>query len=208
MMRILVAEDDAFSRKALSGVLQRLGYDVLAVENGDEAWSAFCGPDYPRIGILDWMMPGLTGIELCRRVRTMPEIQSIYLILLTSRSGTEDIVEGLEAGANDGITKPFDENELLARVRVGERVLDLEQQLHNRVAELEAAAAHIKCLQGILPICMFCHRIRDDEELWRRIEEYLMQNSDVQLSHGLCPQCFEKNYPDLYAKSQEEASSN
>ncbi|HRK35093.1 MAG TPA: response regulator, partial [Candidatus Hydrogenedentes bacterium] len=103
---------------------------------------------------------------------------------------------------------PFDEKELLARVRVGERVIDLEQQLRNRVEELEAAAAHIKRLQGILPICMFCHRIRDDEELWRRIEDYLMQNADVQLSHGLCPECFQKNYPDLYAKSQEEASAN
>ncbi|HRI89322.1 MAG TPA: response regulator transcription factor [Candidatus Hydrogenedentes bacterium] len=207
-MRILVAEDDAFSRKALEAVLNRLGYDVLAVNDGVAAWEALQAKDSPKIGILDWMMPGMTGTEVCQRARENAGTESKYLILLTSRSGKEDIVEGLTAGANDYVTKPFDEKELLARVRVGERVIDLEQQLRNRVEELEAAAAHIKRLQGILPICMFCHRIRDDEELWRRIEDYLMQNADVQLSHGLCPECFQKNYPDLYAKSQEEASAN
>lgn len=207
-MRILVADDDNSSRLSLAAVLKRLGHDVVPVADGDAAWSALQSADSPRLAILDWMMPGLSGVEVCRRVRKNALTESKYLILLTARSEKGDIVEGLEAGANDYVTKPFDEGELVARVRVGERVIDLEQQLRNRVAELEDAMAHIKFLQGILPICMFCHRIRDDEESWRRIEDYLSEHADVQLSHGLCPQCFEKHYPELYRKSRGEAASN
>ncbi len=173
-MRILVAEDDKSSRLSLAAVLKRLGHDVTSVVDGNEAWNALQTPDAPMLAILDWMMPGLTGVEVCQRARGNPATASKYLILLTSRSEKEEIVEGLESGANDYVTKPFDEGELAARVGVGERVIDLEQQVRNRVTELEEAMAHIKFLQGILPICMFCHRIRDDEELWRRIEDYLM----------------------------------
>ena len=207
-MRILVAEDDNSSRLSLAAVLKRLGHDVTSVADGEQAWNALQAPDAPMLAILDWMMPVLTGVEVCRRARGNPATASKYLILLTSRSEKEDIVEGLDSGANDYVIKPFDERELAARVGVGERVIDLEQQLRNRVTELEEAMAHIKFLQGILPICMFCHRIRDDEESWRRIEDYLVEHADVQLSHGLCPQCFEKNYPELYLKSQDEAATN
>jgi len=207
-MRILVADDDTTSRLAVTAVLRRLGHEVIGAADGEAAWAALQTEDAPNLAILDWMMPGLTGVEVCRRVRGAVDHASRYLILLTSRSGKEDVIEGLDAGANDYVTKPFDEGELIARVRVGERVIDLEQQLRNRVVELEDAMAHIKFLQGILPICMFCHRIRDDEESWRRIEDYLQERADVQLSHGLCPQCFEKHYPELYHKSQGEAASN
>jgi DNA-binding response OmpR family regulator len=207
-MRILIAEDDASSRLALSAVLKRLGYEVVAVGDGEAAWAALQVADAPKIAVLDWEMPGLTGVEVCQRARAAAGNGNKYLILLTSRAEKREIVEGLEAGANDYITKPFDEGELMARVRVGERIIDLEQQLRNRVTELEEALAHIKFLQGILPICMFCHRIRDDEESWRRIEDYLMEHADVQLSHGLCPVCFEKHYPELYRKAKEESASN
>ena len=154
-MRILVADDDATSRLSLTAVLKRLGHEVSAAADGDEAWRLLQQPESPKLAILDWMMPGLTGVEVCRLTRTELESGTKYLILLTSRSDKQDVVEGLEAGANDYVTKPFDEGELIARVRVGERVIDLEQQLRNRVAELEDAMAHIKFLQGILPICMF-----------------------------------------------------
>ena len=207
-MRILVAEDDNSTRIALLAVLKRLGHDVVSAVDGEEAWRKLEQPDSPKIAIMDWMMPGLTGVEVCQRVRSATGNGSKYLILLTSRSEKHEIVEGLEAGANDYITKPFDEGELIARVRVGERVIDLEQQLRNRVTELEVAMAHIKFLQGILPICMFCHRIRDDEESWRRIEDYLEEHADVQLSHGLCPQCFEKHYPEQFHKAEQERSTN
>lgn len=207
-MRILVAEDDAASRIALMAILKRLGHDVIAAVDGDEAWELLQKSDSPRLAVLDWMMPGLTGVEVCERVRNTIGVGSKYIILLTARADKGDVVEGLDAGANDYVTKPFDEGELIARIRVGERVIDLEHQLRNRVSELEDAMAHIKMLQGILPICMFCHRIRDDEESWRKIEDYLSEHTDVQLSHGLCPHCFEQHYPELYYKSRGEAASN
>ncbi|NUM54125.1 MAG: response regulator transcription factor [Candidatus Hydrogenedentes bacterium] len=207
-MRILVADDDNTSRIALTAVLKRLGHDVTSAADGDEAWAVLQKPDSPKLAVLDWMMPGLTGVQVCENVRKAIGISSKYLILLTARADKGDIIEGLDSGANDYVTKPFDEGELVARIRVGERVLDLEQQLRNRVTELEEAMEHIKFLQGILPICMFCHRIRDDEESWRRIEDYLSEHTDVQLSHGLCPSCFEKHYPELYHKSRGEAASN
>ncbi len=207
-MRILVAEDDNSTRIALTAVLRRLGHQVTGVTTGEEAWDILQKDDSPKLAILDWMMPGLTGVEVCQRARETFGSGSKYIILLTSRSEKVDVIEGLQAGANDYVTKPFDEGELMARVGVGERIIDLEQQLRNRVAELEQAMAHIKFLQGILPICMFCRRIRDDEESWRRIEDYLAEHADVQLSHGLCPQCFEKHYPELYYKSRSEGASN
>ena len=203
-MQILVAEDDSVSRQMLKVLLGRLGYDVVAVKDGNEAWEMLQHSNSPDLAILDWIMPGLDGIDVCKKARANPDTARKYLILLTAKSEKDDIVTGLGAGANDYVTKPFDEKELLARVRVGERVIHLENQLQNRVDELEHAMAHIKRLQGILPICMFCHRIRDDEESWQRIEQYIMENSDAQISHGLCPDCFEKHYPDLYQKSREE----
>ena len=106
----------------------------------------------------------------------------------------EDIVAGLEAGANDHITKPFDRDELKARVRVGQRVIELQSALADRVRELEEAMSHIRTLQGILPICMHCHRIRNDQESWERIESYIQEHSEAQFSHGLCPECLEKYY--------------
>ena len=203
-MQILVAEDDSVSRQMLTVLLGRLGYEVLAVQDGNEAWATLQQKDAPDLAILDWIMPGHDGIDVCRLARETPETSRKYLILLTAKSEKDDIVTGLNAGANDYVTKPFDEKELLARVRVGERMIHLENQLQNRVDELEHAMAHIKTLQGILPICMFCHRIRHDEESWQRIEKYIMENSDAQISHGLCPDCFEQHYPDLYQKSLEE----
>lgn len=202
-MQILVADDDGVSRQMLSIFLTRLGYDVLAVNDGDAAWATLQTKDAPDLAILDWIMPGHDGIDVCKLARANAATARKYLILLTAKSEKDDIVTGLNAGANDYVTKPFDEKELLARVRVGERMIQLENQLQNRVHELEHAMAHIKRLQGILPICMFCHRIRDDEESWQRIEQYIMENSDAQISHGLCPDCFEKHYPDLYEKSLE-----
>jgi DNA-binding response OmpR family regulator len=168
---------------------------VEAVSDGAAAWERVQVDPGIRILVLDWMMPELDGIELCRRVSAMQTPTRPYVILLTARTGTQDIVAGLEAGAHDYIKKPFDRQELMARIHVGKRVAELESALVARVEELQNAISHIKHLQGILPICMHCHRIRDDHESWQRIETYLMDHADVQLSHGLCPDCFRKHYP-------------
>jgi two-component system, cell cycle response regulator len=136
-MRILIADDDATSRLILTGVLKKFGHDVVATVDGTEAWECLRRPDAPTLAILDWMMPGLAGVDVVRRVRSLGSDEPPYLILLTSMSEKADIVAGLEAGADDYLSKPFDPGELRARVDVGRRVTELQSKLreaHDAVA--------------------------------------------------------------------------
>ena len=127
-MRVLVAEDEPVSGRLLEETLSKWGYEVLACSDGSQAWEVLRGEDPPEVAVLDWMMPGVDGPELCRRVRRSPDPTATYLILLTARGRTDDIVEGLDAGADDYINKPFNRQELRARVRVGHRLVELQRQ--------------------------------------------------------------------------------
>jgi len=191
-MRVLIAEDDRVSRRLLEARLLKDGHKVILVEDGEGAWRALQEDRAIPLAILDWNMPGLTGPEICRRVRHSKTDQPPYLILLTSRDTREDIVAGLEAGANDYVTKPFDFDELRARVQVGERVVQLQRTLANRVRELEKALANVKMLQGLLPICLYCKKIRDDQNYWQQLDKYVAEHSEARFSHGICPDCYQK----------------
>ena len=193
-MKVLIAEDDVTSRMMLKAILTKWGYEVVETSDGDEAWQVLQREDTPRLAILDWIMPGMSGDELCRKVRQLSPLRPIYIILLTVRRDKADVIAGLEAGANDYVRKPFDREELRARVRVGERVVRLEATLFKRIRELQDAMAHIKKLQGILPICTYCHRIRTDTESWERLEKYISEHSDAEFTHGICPKCLEKHF--------------
>jgi len=135
-------------------------------------------------------MPGMDGIEICRQIRLRPQTQPVYIILLSARSGQEDKIHGLEAGADDYITKPFDRDELRARVQVGIRVLELQSALAHRVRQLEEALSRVKQLQGLLPICSYCKKIRNDRNYWQQVEGYISERSEAQFSHGICPECY------------------
>lgn len=128
-MKVLVAEDDVTSRKLLGRVLEAWGYEVTPAGDGSQAWEALAGPDSPPLAILDWEMPELDGVELCRLVRAVETPSPPYIILLTARTAKEDIVTGLDAGADDFLTKPFHREELRARVEVGRRFVELNQEL-------------------------------------------------------------------------------
>jgi sigma-B regulation protein RsbU (phosphoserine phosphatase) len=190
-MRILIAEDDLVSRKMLEATLTRWGYEVLVTCDGQAALQALTGPDAPRVAILDWMMPSLDGVDVCRRVREGGVAQPPYVILLTAKGNKEDIVSGLEAGADDYIIKPFDREELRARLQAGLRIITLQNQLAARVRELEEAIARIRTLQGLLPICSYCKRVRNDGDYWQQVESYISDHSDARFSHGICPDCYE-----------------
>ena len=190
-MKVLIAEDDPISRLMLQGMLTDWGYEVQAVENGTEAWSVLQRDDAPRLAILDWIMPGLDGVEVCRRVRDRLATVPIYLLLLTSRDAKADIAAGLAAGSNDYLSKPYDRDELRARVQVGCSTVTLQQNLADQVRKLEEALAQVRQLQGLLPICSYCKNIRDDEDYWQRVEDYLTSRADVRFSHGICPKCWE-----------------
>jgi len=191
-LTILVADDDPVSRRIVTGMLRKAGYPVIQAEDGAQAWALLQQADGPHLAVLDWMMPGLDGPEVCRRVREVPTDTPAYLILLTSRGGAADIVEGLKAGANDHVTKPPDEGELLARVMVGARVVHLQQTLADRVARLEEALQNVQQLQGLLPICSYCKRIRDDRNYWQQVESYITRHTEVEFSHSCCPDCYER----------------
>jgi len=128
-LKILIADDDAVSRWLLQRTLERAGYEVTAVENGRLALEHLCRADGPRLALLDWLMPGLDGLEVCRELRTHVENSYVYLVLLTSRDSRQDVVAGLESGADDYLVKPFDAEELKARLRSGQRIVDLQDRL-------------------------------------------------------------------------------
>jgi sigma-B regulation protein RsbU (phosphoserine phosphatase) len=200
LVKILIAEDDVLARRTLQVPLTRWGYQVVIATDGTEALRVLESSNAPKLAILDWMMPGLDGVEVCRRVRENPRALPAYLILLTARGASEDVIQGLDAGANDYVTKPFDRDELRARVKVGVRVVELQTSLADRVSELERALAGVKQLQGLLPICCYCKKIRDDRNYWQQVEGYISDHSEAQFSHGVCPACYEEHVRPELAK--------
>ena len=142
-MRILVAEDDPVSRRILEATLARWGHDPVVVKDGAEAWRVMQGSSAPTLAILDWMMPGMDGLEVCTKVRERGDARPAYIIFLTAKGSRSDRVAGLQAGADDYILKPFDAEELRARVQVGMRVLKLQQSLLERVDDLQAALRRV-----------------------------------------------------------------
>lgn len=134
-MRILIAEDEPVSRRLLQSYLQKWGHEVVVTTNGLEAWQMFEQDEFPLV-ITDWMMPEMDGVDLIRRIRQSERSFHVYILLLTARSQKEDVVEGMESGADDFVTKPFDRDELRVRLRVGERVSALERKLAEQTQEL------------------------------------------------------------------------
>lgn len=190
-MDILIAEDDTHTRRMLELTLQQWGHRVRATADGESAYALLSRDDSPPLAILDWMMPKLDGLTLCRRLRQDPANHSLYIILLTACIESEDIVDGLDSGADDYITKPFGSEELRARINAGVRLVSAQQRLSERVAQLEEASRHIKQLQGLLAICSYCKSIRNERDDWQRVEQYIIEHSDAHFSHGICPKCFE-----------------
>lgn len=148
-MRILVAEDEITFRHMLKTFLTKWGYQVVVVSDGLEAWKILQEEDRPRLAILDWMMPSMDGVEICRAIRERKSGPYLYLLLLTSRDQKQDVVEGIEAGADDYLIKPFDPRELRARIHAGERIIELEDRLIRAQEALRELATH-DSLTGLL----------------------------------------------------------
>lgn len=191
-MRVLIAEDDAVSRHLLEATLGKWGYEVVVTTDGLQALEVLSRADAPSLAILDWMMPGLDGAQVCLKARELAGERLLYMILLTAKGRKEDIVEGLTAGADDYVIKPFDRSELKARISAGERILRLQAELASRVKELELALTNVKLLQGLLPICCYCKKIRDDKNYWQQVDTYVADHSEAQFTHGICPDCRDK----------------
>jgi phosphoserine phosphatase RsbU/P len=194
-MRILIAEDDLSTRTLLSALLKKFNHEIVATENGAEAWQVMQQPYAPKLAIIDWMMPEIDGLEVVRRIRGLRTDLSPYLIMLTTKGEKTDIATGLDAGANDYLVKPFDASELRARVEVGCRMIAMQNALAAKIEELCQALAQIKTLSGILPICANCKKIRDDHGYWKQVETYVREHSEATFSHSICPECMKELYP-------------
>jgi DNA-binding response OmpR family regulator len=195
---VLIADDDAALRYGLQVQLARWGYEPVVCEDGAQARAVLEAPDPPLLAILDWGMPGADGVSLCRDIRANPALHSMYVILLTAHDTRDEIVEGLHGGADEYITKPFDWGVLRARIQIGVRIVALQQNLEQRVRELQNALDMVKQLSGLLPICSYCKRIRKEGgDYWQHLETYLSEHSEAEFSHSVCPDCLERAKRDL-----------
>ncbi|MCD6362290.1 MAG: response regulator [Armatimonadetes bacterium] len=191
-MRILCVDDDPATRALLKRALEAAGYEVIPATGGDEAiriWEE----QRPQIVITDWVMPGADGEQLCRHIRAAHDERYTYIIMLTVKELQEDVLAGLRAGADDYIKKPFDRHELVQRVKAGHRIIRLETTLAEKIGELREALGRVRTLEGILPTCSYCGKIRDEDGNWHTLESYIRHTTLAEFSHGYCPECAAKH---------------
>ena len=201
--QVLIAEDGRATAMLLETLVTQWGYKAIVVSDGVKALDILKSPDGPRLALLDWEMPGLDGPDVCRCLRGLAS-RYVFIVLLTAKTQPEDIVAGLDAGADDFVSKPFDEAELRCRLRTGQRIIDLEAGLALKVSELEKALNQVNTLEGMIPICMYCKSIRNTDQLWQQAERYIEQHSAARFSHGICDKCFSERYPDEPGKPPQE----
>jgi phosphoserine phosphatase RsbU/P len=185
-VKLLIAEDDTFFRRLLEQTLVPQ-YEVISAHDGVEAWTVLRQPDAPQLAILDWIMPGLSGPQVCQNLRQSPAASSTYLIILTAKNSPADVAAGLRLGADDYVTKPFTPEVLRARVRTGERVVNLYNELHARDLLLQQVEAREKRLRLLMPFCPGCGQLRLDDAYWRHVEDYIHHLPAAPI--GTCPSC-------------------
>lgn len=195
--KVLIVDDDKINIDILVGLL-KAKYRTIIAMNGDQALKRLSTQSPPDLILLDIIMPGMDGYEVCKKIKSNPDTKDIPIIFLTAKSTTEDTVIGFRAGAVDFITKPFKPEELLIRINT-------HIQLRRAVVDLENALKEIKTLRGILPICCNCKKIRDDKGYWRQLEEYIHAHSEAEFSHSLCQTCVQELYPELDLNREDNA---
>lgn len=186
---ILIVDDERQNIKVLNEFL-RDTYKIMAAKNGAQALKAAQGNIVPDLILLDIMMPGIDGYDVCKKLKANEKTKHIPVIFVTAVTETQDAARGFQAGAVDFIEKPLDP--VMAKARV-----DLHIKLHKTMADLKEALSQVKKLSGLLPICMYCKKIRDDTGYWNQIEAYIDTHSEAQFSHSICNECAEKHYPGM-----------
>ena len=175
---ILIAEDDPVSARILEAALLKFGYQPVIARHGLEAWERF-NEEPVRLIVSDWMMPRLDGLAFCEKVRTRPQTPYTYFILLTAnQTSAENHELASAAGVDDFLTKPLDREAIRTRLRVAERILKY--------------TAEIRQLQEMIPICTYCHKVRDTHDYWDKVESYIQKETGSRFSHGACPECYDK----------------
>jgi DNA-binding response OmpR family regulator len=177
-MKVLAVEDDPVARAILRRTLERLGHEVVEAKDGEEAWVAWLR-EKPRVAVSDWQMPRLDGLGLCKRFRAQEGRDYVYFILLTATNDSaHNRRAAAEAGVDDFLTKPIELSRLWARLRVAERILKYTTQVHR--------------LEEMMPMCSYCKKIRDDQNYWQQIESYINERTGTEISHSVCPECYQR----------------
>ncbi|MBN2282185.1 MAG: response regulator [Candidatus Marinimicrobia bacterium] len=199
---ILMVDDVPKNLQVLGNILNKEGYKISAALNGEQALKILENAK-PDLILLDVMMPGLSGFDVIKEIQKNEELAEIPVIFLTAKTEKEDVIQGIELGAVDYVTKPFNSIELLARVRNHLELKLSKDRLKKMNAELQKALREIKTLKGLVPICANCKKIRDDDGFWQEVEHYVAAHTEADFSHGICPDCMKELYPEVYEKMKE-----
>jgi CheY-like chemotaxis protein len=194
--QILAVDDTPANLQILSEVLGAEGYQLRVATSAHAALASLSAAT-PDLVLLDVHMPGGSGLDLCRRLKADAGWRDLPVIFLSAAGEAEDIVAGFEAGGADYVTKPFRSAELLARVRAHLELKRSREAQARLIQELKDVLDQVKLLSGLVPICGHCHKIRDDEGFWQRMESYVESHSEAQFSHGICPECVAVHYPEV-----------
>lgn len=186
---ILIVDDNTQNIQVLGSILKKENYDVSVSMNGLDALE-FLVNEKPDLILLDVMMPQMNGYEVCRILKKDKMLKKIPVIFITAKTNAEDVVKGFKVGAIDYITKPFNAEELLARVKTH--------------VELNRSREQIKTLEGMIPICSNCRKVRDGDGYWKKVEEYISEKTNSTFSHGICDDCAKKLYPELSQKRDDD----
>lgn len=173
-MKVLLVDDDPDTQALVAAALRENGHDVTTASNGSEGWDRYRSGVFPLV-ITDWMMPRVSGLELCRMIRELSRESYTYIVITTALSGREHFLEGMKSGADDFVVKPINFAELAARLVVAERILGLH--------------SHVTLLEGLLSICAYCKKIRDEDASWQHVERYIAGRTGATFSHSICPTC-------------------
>lgn len=187
-MKILVVDDDKTFANCVAALLAEMGHEQATVATDCEAAIAEVKEQDFRVVISDWVMPEMSGLDLCRELRKPVEDPYRYFILLTGKKGLQHRREAIEAGIDDFLTKPVDEDELLGRLHVAERILGY--------------MARIEGLESLLPVCCYCKKVQSDDSTWQDVSYYLREERGTKLSHGICPECMKTHVEDIYPEGK------
>lgn len=191
---VLIVDDISENLQVLGNLLKELNCRIAFATGGKQALSMLDDLS-PDLILLDILMPDMNGLDVCRRLKSKESTKNIPVIFLTAKDDQEDVINGLRAGAVDYVTKPFNADELRARVSTHLELKLARDEQESLIQQLRQALEEVKNLSGLLPICSYCKKIRNDDGYWQKVEQYLSAHSKAQFSHSICPDCLEKYFP-------------